>query len=50
MNVGKSYRLREFLFWTRREVYVLLALGIVPVSLYQLAHWRWLAIPWTVVR
>ncbi|TPG26325.1 bestrophin family protein [Variovorax guangxiensis] len=49
MNVGKSYRLREFLFWTRREVYVLLALGIVPVSLYQLAHWRWLAIPWTVV-
>ena len=49
MNVGRSYRLREFLFWTRREVYVLLALGIAPVCLYQLAQWRWLSIPWTVV-
>jgi ion channel-forming bestrophin family protein len=49
LNVGKSYRLSEFLFWTRREIYVLLALGIIPTGLYQLAHWRWLAIPWTVV-
>lgn len=49
MNVGKSYRLSEFILWTRREIYVLLALGTVPVCLYQLAHWRWLAIPWTVV-
>ena len=49
MNVGRSYRLREFILWTRREVYLLLALGIVPVCLYELAGWRWLAIPWTVV-
>ncbi|MNR88121.1 Bestrophin, RFP-TM, chloride channel [compost metagenome] len=49
MNVGKSYRLSEFLRWTRREIYLLLALGAIPVCLYQLAHWRWLAIPWTVV-
>ncbi len=49
MNVGKSYRLTEFLVWTRREIYVLAALALVPVALYQLAQWRWLAIPWTVV-
>jgi len=49
MNVGKGYRLSEFLIWTRREIYVLLALGIVPVCLYQLAQWRWLTVPWTVV-
>ncbi len=49
MNVGRSCRLREFILWTRREVYVLLALGIVPVCLYELAGWQWLAIPWTVV-
>lgn len=49
MNVGKGYRLSEFLIWTRREIYVLLALGAVPVCLYELAHWRWLAMPWTVV-
>jgi putative membrane protein len=49
MNVGRGYRLSEFLIWTRREVYVLLALGAVPVCLYELAQWRWLAVPWTVV-
>ena len=49
MNVGKGYRLAEFLIWTRREIYVLLALGIVPVCLYELAQWRWLTVPWAVV-
>ncbi|MET4577677.1 bestrophin family protein [Ottowia thiooxydans] len=49
MNVGRSYRLREFFVWTRREIYLLLALAIVPVSLYELAGWHWLSIPWTVV-
>ena len=49
MNVGKGYRLAEFLNWTRREIYVLLALGIVPVCLYELAQWRWLTVPWAVV-
>lgn len=49
MNVGKSYRLPEFVRWTRREIYLLLVLASVPVGLYQLAHWRWLAIPWSVV-
>jgi putative membrane protein len=46
MNVGKGYRLAEFLIWTRREIYVLLALGVVPVCLYELAQWRWLTVPW----
>lgn len=49
MNVGRSYRLREFLLWTRRELYLLMVLGIVPVCLYEIAGWHWLAIPWTVV-
>ncbi len=49
MNVGKGYRLAEFLIWTRREIYILLALGTVPVCLYELARWRWLGVPWTVV-
>jgi putative membrane protein len=49
MNVGKGYRLAEFLIWTRREICVLLALGTVPVCLYELAQWRWLTVPWAVV-
>ena len=35
MHVGKSYKLSEFLIWTRRKIYVLLILGIIPVILYQ---------------
>jgi putative membrane protein len=48
MHVGKSYRLSEFIIWTRREIYVLLAWGMVPAALYHLLGLKWLAIPWTV--
>ena len=36
MKVSKSYRLFEFLDWTRRKLYGVLALAIIPVVLYQL--------------
>ncbi|HEY0611625.1 MAG TPA: bestrophin family ion channel [Chitinophaga sp.] len=49
MHVGKSYKLTNFLFWTRRNLYVLLVLGIAPVLLYHLAGLKWLGVPWTVV-
>ena len=49
MHVGRSYKLSEFLFWTRRNIYILLIIGLVPVVLYQVAGLTWIAIPWTVV-
>ncbi len=49
MHIGKSYRLRNFLFWTRRDLYILVILGAIPVILYQLCGLKWLALPWTVV-
>lgn len=49
MHTGKSYRLPEFLLWTRRSIYVLAVLSVVPVLLYQVVGWKWLAIPWGVV-
>lgn len=49
MHTGKSYRLYEFLDWTRRTIYVLVIVGTVPVVLYQVFGLKWLAIPWTVV-
>ncbi|MET0635846.1 MAG: bestrophin family ion channel [Chitinophagaceae bacterium] len=49
MRTGKSYKLSEFLIWTRRNIYWQLLLGIIPTTLYQLFHFSWLAIPWTVV-
>ncbi|MBL7780510.1 MAG: hypothetical protein JNM22_04775 [Saprospiraceae bacterium] len=49
MHTGTSYKISEFLIWTRRNFYWLLPIAIVPVALYQLLGWQWLAIPWTVV-
>jgi putative membrane protein len=49
MHSGKSYKLSEFLLWTRRNIYITLIIGIVPVVLYQIFNLRWIAIPWTVV-
>lgn len=49
MNVGRAYRLSEFVIWTRRRIYILLLLSAVPVALYQVLHLKWLALPWTVI-
>jgi ion channel-forming bestrophin family protein len=49
MHTGKSYKLFEFLFWTRRNLFWLFLLGTIPTVLYQVFDCKWLAIPWTVV-
>ncbi len=49
MHTGRSYRLFEFLDWTRRDIYVLIVLGVVPAVAYQTGNMKWLGIPWTVV-
>lgn len=46
MHTGKRYLLKEFLFWTRRDIYILSAWAIIPVALYNIAGWKWLGIPW----
>jgi ion channel-forming bestrophin family protein len=49
MHTGRSYTLFEFLDWTRRDIYVLIVLGIVPAVAYQTGNMKWLGLPWTVV-
>src|SRR5262245_18626245 len=48
MKISKSYKLSEFLDWTRRKLYVVLALAITPVVLYQLMGQKWIALPWSL--
>ncbi|MDM0074763.1 bestrophin family ion channel [Variovorax sp. J2P1-59] len=49
MHLGKTYKVSEFLVWTRRQIYLLVVVGFVPVILYQVLGLRWLTIPLTVV-
>ena len=49
MHTGKSYKLSEFLNWTRRDICVLIVLGVVAVVAYQIGNIKWLGIPSTVV-
>jgi len=49
MHAGRSYKFTEFVFWTRRSLYWLIAINLVLVSLYQLCGLHWLAVPWSVI-
>lgn len=49
MYTGKSYKLSEFIIWTRKSIYVLLFGAIVPVMLYHYLNLKWIGISWTVV-
>jgi len=49
MHTGKSYKTFEFIFWTRRNIFWPLIIGIAATALYQLLDFKWLAIPWTAV-
>lgn len=49
MHLGKSYRLCEFVVWTRRTIYGLVAISLAPVLLYQVVGMRWLTLPLSVV-
>jgi putative membrane protein len=49
MHAGKSYKLSEFLMWTRRKIYILFFLSLGPVILYEVWGCKWLDIPWPVI-
>src|ERR1044071_1930819 len=49
MHIGKSYKLSEFLIWTRRSIFWLFVLAAIPAVLYEVFDLKWLSIPWPVV-
>ncbi len=49
MHSGRNYSFKEFLLWTRRDIYWLFLLAVIPVVLYKYAGWTWLGIPWVPV-
>ncbi|KFF05364.1 bestrophin family protein [Flavobacterium reichenbachii] len=49
MYTGKSYRLKEFIVWTRKSIFLLLVMSVIPTILYEIFELKWLGISWTVV-
>ena len=49
MYTGKTYKISDFLFWTRRSIFWLLLIATIPTVLYQVFDIKWLSIPWPVV-
>lgn len=49
MHIGKSYRLGEFLVWTRRNTYILFFFGLFAVVIHEIWGLKWLNVPWPVV-
>lgn len=49
MNTGSHYKLYHFIPWTRKKMYKMLILSIVPTVLFYFLGWKWLAIPWVPV-
>jgi len=49
MHAGRRFKLREVLYWTRRDILFYIVLGSIPTLLYQLLDWKWLTIPWVPI-
>jgi putative membrane protein len=49
MHAGRRYTLKEFVYWTRRDIYILIWWSAIPTLIYQLAGWKWIAIPWVPI-
>lgn len=49
MHTGDHYTLKEFIIWTRRDIYRLLAMAAIPTVLYAWGGCNWLTIPWVPI-
>jgi len=49
MHVGKAYRTSEFILWSRRKIFVLLAMSTWPILLYVTVGFKGFSVPWSVV-
>jgi ion channel-forming bestrophin family protein len=46
MYIGKRFPLMGTIFWSKKYIFIFFLLDLVPISLYNLLDWQWLAIPW----
>jgi putative membrane protein len=49
MHAGRRYTLKEFVYWTRRDIYILIWWSAIPTVLFEVFDYRWVAIPWVPI-
>jgi ion channel-forming bestrophin family protein len=49
MNAGKKYSFKEFVLWTRRDLYKMCLLSIIPTVLYHFFNFTFLSISWVPI-
>lgn len=49
MHAGKRFTLKQVVYWTRRDIYLLAVISIIPTALYYFLDWKWLVIPWVAI-
>jgi len=46
MFIGKRFPFWGLVNWSRRYIFIFLIIDSIPILLYKLLGWHWLAIPW----
>lgn len=46
MHAGKNFSFKEVILWTRRDLYLLFVVAVVPTFSYAVLGWHWIAVPW----
>ena len=46
MYIKRVFPLKGMLLWTRRYIFLFLAISLIPVLLFDILHWKWLHLPW----
>lgn len=49
MHAGKRFTLKQVVYWTRRDIYLLAVISIIPTAFYYFLNWKWLVIPWVAI-
>lgn len=46
MHAGNNFTLKEVILWTRRDIYQLTVIAIIPTALFVFLDWKWMVLPW----
>jgi ion channel-forming bestrophin family protein len=49
MHAGRRFKLKEVVYWTRRDIYLFIWFALIPTSLYFFFNIKWLVIPWVAI-